>query len=212
MIAAFNACQGAATGFRFKDWGDYQATAEAITTIVSHVITGTTISASATDNSFNDSANGFVTAGFVVGDRFKTTVTGNTTLTYVVVSVTAGKMIVTGAVTTQAAGASFSITTLTASVQLKKTYTLGSQSTSRPIVKPVNGTVTVYSNGVAKAGTLDTVTGLFTPTTAWTAGHAITWTGEFDVPVTFASDDLIFDYNNFQALTSNIELEEDFSA
>lgn len=40
----------------------------------------------------------------------------------------------------------------------------------------------------------------------------VTWTGEFDVPVTFASDDLIFDYNNFQALTSNIELEEDFSA
>ncbi len=89
---------------------------------------------------------------------------------------------------------------------------MGSQSTVRPIVKPVAGSVTVYANGVAKAGTLDTTTGLFMPTSAWTAADVVTWTGEFDVPVTFASDELIFDYNNFQALTSNIELEEDFSA
>lgn len=100
VIAAFNACQGAAVGFRFKDWGDYQATAEPITTIVSHVITAATISASSTDNSFNDTGAGFVAAGFVTGDRIKTTITGNTTLTYVVVSVTTTKMIVTGAVTT----------------------------------------------------------------------------------------------------------------
>lgn len=116
VIAAFNACQGSATGFRFKDWGDYQATAEPLGTIVSHVKTAITLSASATDNSFNDSGSGFVAAGFVAGDRIKTTITGNTTLTYVVLSVTAGKMIVSGTVATQASGISYSITTLTASV------------------------------------------------------------------------------------------------
>lgn len=171
---------------------------------------GTTLSADASDNSFNDSLAGFVASGFIVGDRIRTTITGNTTQTYTILSVTTAKIIVDGTVTTQAAGGSFALTTLTASVQLKKTYTLGSQSTIRPIVKPVSATV--YANGVAKAGTLDTTTGLFTPTSAWTAADVVTWTGEFDVPVTFASDELIFDYNNFQALTSNIELEEDFSA
>lgn len=42
------------------------------------VIQATTISASAADNSFNDSANGFVTAGFEVGNRVRVTgFTGN---------------------------------------------------------------------------------------------------------------------------------------
>jgi uncharacterized protein (TIGR02217 family) len=135
VIAAFNACQGAARGFRFKDWADYSATAEAI---------------------------------------------GNTP------------------------GANSN------PVQLYKSYTFGGTTVTRTIKKPVSGTVTVYSNGVAKAGTLDATTGLFTPTTAWTAGQALTWTGQFDVPVRFSSDELIFDFNTLNALSSNVDLEEIF--
>ena len=133
IIAAFNACQGSAVGFRFKDWADYSVTAHAI---------------------------------------------GNTP------------------------GANMT------PVQLYKSYTFGSTTVTRPIKKPVSATV--YSNGVSKAGTLDTTTGIFTPTTNWTAAQALTWTGEFDVPVRFSSDDLIFDFNTLNALSANIDLEEVF--
>lgn len=77
-------------------------------------------------------------------------------------------------------------------VQLVKTYTYGSETYTRTITKPVASTVTVYQNGIPKAGTLDDTTGLFTPTAAWTAGQPLTWTGEFVVPVRFASDDIEF--------------------
>lgn len=73
-------------------------------------------------------------------------------------------------------------------VQLAKTYGIPGVATyTRDISKPVAGVV-VYQNGTPKAGTLDTLTGLFTPTTAWTEGQPLTWTGEFRVPVRFASD------------------------
>lgn len=60
--------------------------------------TGTTLSAQASDDSFNDSAAGFVTAGFQVGDRI--TVSGFTgdvsnNGTFLVANVAAGKLIVT---------------------------------------------------------------------------------------------------------------------
>ena len=79
-----------------------------------------------------------------------------------------------------------------AGVQLVKTYTFGSVTKTRDITKPVAGTVTVYQSGVAKAGTIDTAAGLFTPTTAWTEGAELTATFEFDVPVRFASDEIQF--------------------
>jgi hypothetical protein len=72
-------------------------------------ITGTTISASSVDNSFNDSANGFLTAGFRVGQFVNSNVTGNLGYAYIT-SLTAGKMIVKGmTLVTQAAGTSFTI-------------------------------------------------------------------------------------------------------
>lgn len=76
----------------------------------------------------------------------------------------------------------------TTAVQLKRSYTKGSVTRWRDITKPVAGTVTVYEDGVAKEGTLDAGTGLFTPSTAW-AGGVLTWSGEFDVPVRFATDE-----------------------
>lgn len=70
-------------------------------------------------------------------------------------------------------------------VQLLKTYDFqGLVYYSRPITKPVAG-VTVRSNGVNKAGTLNTLTGLFTPTDPWTPGQELDWTGEFRVPCRF---------------------------
>lgn len=63
-------------------------------------ITGTTLSAQASDNSFNDSATGFLTAGFTVGDRVKVVgFTGNVANNIVVGSITAltsGKMTIGG--------------------------------------------------------------------------------------------------------------------
>ena len=70
-------------------------------------------------------------------------------------------------------------------VQLLRTYTFGGLvSHSRVITKPVTGAV-ISQNGTPKAGTLDTATGLFTPTTAWTPAAVLTWDGEFRVPCRF---------------------------
>ena len=78
-------------------------------------ITGTGISASSTDNSLNDSGNGFVTAGFQVNDLL--TITGftgdtsnNTAGTAVVSSVAAGKLVLKGVtLVTDAAGETVTI-------------------------------------------------------------------------------------------------------
>lgn len=81
-------------------------------------ITGTTISADSTDNSFNDSANGFVTAGFTTGKSVKVSgFTGNVAnniVSGVVTSAAAGKLIIGGTdgdvIVTDAAGESVTIT------------------------------------------------------------------------------------------------------
>lgn len=71
-------------------------------------------------------------------------------------------------------------------VQLTKTYDFqGVAFYERPITKPLSAGFVMYRNGVPKAGTLDTLTGLFTPTTAW-GGGTLSWSGEFRVPVRFA--------------------------
>lgn len=75
----------------------------------------------------------------------------------------------------------------TAAVQLRKVSTFGLATYTRTITKPA-GSVVVKQGGVAKAGTVDVLTGLFTPTTAWTEGAALTWSGQFFVPVRFDND------------------------
>lgn len=91
-------------------------------------------------------------------------------------------------------------------VQLVKTYSLGAQATVRVIQAPVAGAV-VKRNGVAVAGTLDTSTGLFTPSAPWVAG-TFTWDGEFDVWVRFASDYNAFAIGNLRVHTADVELIE----
>jgi uncharacterized protein (TIGR02217 family) len=98
-------------------------------------------------------------------------------------------------------------------VQLYKTYTKGALSTQRTITKP-RANVVVYEGGVAKAGTLDTLTGLFTPSTAWTTGAALTWSGEFRVPVRFDNDFLPMTIDsrnaNGYAMNGSVQLIEVF--
>lgn len=99
-------------------------------------------------------------------------------------------------------------------VQLVKTSTAGAGSYTRTITRPLATGFTLYQNGVAKAGTLDPDTGLFTPTTAWTAGQPLTWTGEFRIPVRFASDWLPFSIDNLMgtdfAVNGSVDVVEVF--
>lgn len=97
-------------------------------------------------------------------------------------------------------------------VQLTKTYTFGPATFVRDITKPVSAAV--KQNGVAKPGSYDAATGLFTPSTAWSSGQALTWTGEFRVPVRFASDllQMSIDARNADGtiLNGSVELIEVF--
>lgn len=80
-------------------------------------------------------------------------------------------------------------------VQLSKTYVKGPKSKTRDITKPAPGAI-VYQNGVPKAGAYSVLTGLFTPTTAWTPAAILTWSGEFFVPVRFDQMSLQFSLDN----------------
>lgn len=102
-------------------------------------------------------------------------------------------------------------------VQLVKTYAFGAQTLTRTITRPVAATVVVEQDDgtgtgtfVAKPGTTDATTGLFTPTTAWTAGRALRATFEFDVPVRFATDEVEFVLPHRDIAEVNCELVEVF--
>lgn len=81
--------------------------------------TATTISALASDNSYNDSATGFISAGFAVGDRvrvkgFSTSGGVNNILSAQITALTTGKMTIGGTdgnvIVDESAGASITIT------------------------------------------------------------------------------------------------------
>jgi len=95
-------------------------------------------------------------------------------------------------------------------VQLVITKTFGGVTRSKTITKPVAGTLTLRQNGVTKEGTFSTTTGLFTPTTAWTAGQPLTADFEFDVPVRFVADELAPTYEDFSAINVPLNLIEVF--
>lgn len=95
-------------------------------------------------------------------------------------------------------------------LQLTKVYDFGPLSISRDIVKPVTGTVVIYVDGVPTAATIDYTTGIATLTA--TNGAAITWSGEFDVPVRFDSDRLdcepVAPQNREFHLSANVDFTE----
>ncbi len=86
---------------------------------------------------------------------------------------------------------------------LAKTYRSGEQSYTRPIVKPVLGTVLVALDGDAKVETLefsvDTTTGAITFPTPPDPGVRITAGFEFDVPVRFDTDRIQTSVASFKA-------------
>lgn len=102
-------------------YGTYDALLEAVamgTWARKATKTATTISAVASDNSFNDSGNGFITAGFEVGDEVDVSgFTGNVAnnATFVITALTAGKMTIGGSdgdvIVDDAAGESVTIVT-----------------------------------------------------------------------------------------------------
>ena len=71
--------------------------------------------------------------------------------------------------------------------QLEKNYFFGIEVETRPIVKPVVGTVTIYVNGAAQACSIDYTQGRVTPS-SYTPGDVLEWEGQFDVPVRFLTD------------------------
>lgn len=86
---------------------------------------------------------------------------------------------------------------------IKKTYTSGALSYERRIFKPVSA-LTVKVNGVTKTVSthydIDYTTGILTFTlgNAPTNGHAVTVTGEFDVPVRFDTDELAAKHDSWE--------------
>lgn len=99
-------------------------------------------------------------------------------------------------------------------VQLAKLYEFGAQNVSRPIRKPVSGTVTMTADGLPQAASIDYSTGIATFTAP--SGDIVRWSGEFDVPVMFENDELSLSIDNRGRLglflTSDVSLLEDLSA
>jgi len=89
----------------------------------------------------------------------------------------------------------------TTQFQLVKTYTSGSASWRRAILKPVSGSVRVALAGVEQLSgfTVDTTTGLVTFTSAPAGSAAVTAGFEFDTPVRFDTDQLSINLANFAA-------------
>lgn len=94
--------------------------------------------------------------------------------------------------------------------QLQKAYRVGTRSTSRLILKPVQGTIMVADNGVAKhEGTdwvMDYTAGMFQAFWGPIVGP-VTWGGEFDVPVRFDSD-FPLEVVNYEIMQATFQLKE----
>ena len=102
----------------------------------------------------------------------------------------------------------------TATFQLYKLYSYGGETYSRPITKPVSGTVKVAVAGVAKTitthFTVSTVTGIvtFTAGNIPTTGQAITAGYEFDVPARFDSDILSVSLDDWKLGAVDLDIVE----
>lgn len=92
---------------------------------------------------------------------------------------------------------------VTTEFQLAKTYVSGEQSYTRPIVKPVSGTVLVGLQGDHQAETVhfsvDFETGVIRFVDAPPVGARVTAGFEFDVPVRFDTDRIQVSVQSFQA-------------
>lgn len=101
---------------------------------------------------------------------------------------------------------------------LVKKYVTGANTYTRRIFKPIDGTLTIKVNSVTipiggggSEVDIDYTTGtlVFGASVIPANGHAITWSGEFDVPVRFDTDQLEAAHEGFETETwGNIPLVE----
>lgn len=101
--------------------------------------------------------------------------------------------------------------------QMFKNYTSGARTFSRKIQKPISGvqifrTRASVTTNITGSSTVDATTGIV-GISGHVSGDTYTWTGEFDVPVAFVSDEflpVILNKNNLDFLIESppIELEE----
>jgi uncharacterized protein (TIGR02217 family) len=99
--------------------------------------------------------------------------------------------------------------------QINRVHTFGAVEFLRPIYKPVDGTIVVKRD---RSGTISTATATVTASTGVAAisghvsGDTYTCEGEFDVPVTFTSDEWLASWevhtHNLHHISGTIPLEE----
>jgi uncharacterized protein (TIGR02217 family) len=76
------------------------------------------------------------------------------------------------------------------SYQMYKQYPSGGVNGLRKIVKPVTGSITIYNAGFPVTATVNSTSGIVTDV----LGDEMTWTGEFDTPVRFDTDQLRYEF------------------
>jgi len=95
------------------------------------------------------------------------------------------------------------------SYQIYKTYTQGSYTRSRKILKPISSAVVVSVNGsVTTAFTVDTTLGKVNFSAAPTAGHVIKAGFEFDVPCRFNTDSLSVNLDDYKVGSAQVPIIE----
>ncbi len=94
--------------------------------------------------------------------------------------------------------------------QLTRTYRFGPEAVTVPVRKPDPDTFVFYVDSEPVAAGLDPTTGIVTYTAP--DGAALAWSGEFDLPVFFSSDDFEATLETWNAATIEVALEEDLSA
>jgi uncharacterized protein (TIGR02217 family) len=97
------------------------------------------------------------------------------------------------------------VTGSTTVLQLQRKHTYGGVTMLRDIFKPVSATVTVFRNGSAIGATVDYTTGRAT-ISGHTSGDLYTWTGEFDLPVTFVDNEWT---GSLEVSTVNLHVSSD---
>lgn len=146
------AAAGALTGLELVEVSQVSATVK---------ITAATLSAQASDNSFNDSGSGFVAAGFAVGDRVKVTgFTGNVVnniLLGVITALTTGKMTIGGTdgdvIVDDAAGESVTIAKWTSkrtTTQAIANLAPGASPPTESLIIAVGDETTAHTSGNGK--------------------------------------------------------------
>jgi uncharacterized protein (TIGR02217 family) len=88
--------------------------------------------------------------------------------------------------------------------QMVKNYPTGALTDQRLIRKPISGTCAFFDNGSPVSPTVDYTTGLVTFGSPPTTGHTLTWTGQFDVPVRFDTDDMKYRIVNRQGAAGEL--------